>query len=101
MLSNTVGMAKSTAEHGATSEARAALSHSSARVLASQACSVAEPSIAQTTASLANWLAADTTGTPVQDAARHCCSLQWAVSANSDMCVGSILHGHDLLWTEL
>ncbi len=64
-----VGMAKSTAEHGATSGARAALSHSSARVLASQACSVAEPSIAQTTASVANWLAADTTGTPARGAA--------------------------------
>ena len=68
MLSRMEGVAKSTAEHGATSAARAALSHSSARVSASQACSVAELSIAQITASPANWLAADTAGTPVQGA---------------------------------
>ncbi len=70
MLSRTVGAAKSTAEHGATSAASAELSHSSASVLASQACSVAEPSIAQITASVANWLAADTTGTPARGARR-------------------------------
>lgn len=64
MLSSTVGMAKGTAEQGAELAGRSALDQSSASVSASQANNMAEPSKAQTTASVAYWLAAETTGTP-------------------------------------
>ena len=67
-MSKTVGTAKSTAEHGATLAGMSALFQSSTRVSASHAYRVAEPSNAQIIASVANWLAADTTGTPAQHA---------------------------------
>ena len=68
MLSRTVGMAKVTAEQGAMLAARSALFHSRASVLASHTYSVAEPSKAQMSASVAKGLAVEIAGTPAKRA---------------------------------
>ena len=68
MLSRMVGMAKLTAEQGATLAARSALFHSRASVLASHTNSVAEPSKAQMSASVAKGLAVEIAGTPAKHA---------------------------------
>ena len=77
MLSRTVGMAKFTAEQGATLAARSALFHSRASVLASHTYSVAEPSKAQMSASVAKGLAVEIAGTPAKHAGAADGAGQW------------------------